>query len=133
MKAKTKSQISFAVTANLISAFVFATRIVQFFFYLNLKFQASTGWFVSDLFGNHIVGFPTRWLKWWGKEQRSDLHFVSQQDSAKNSPKTSSVTSMSQDLRWENLQITITCPCNIYPLIYSKSGLCRDIPVFSYF
>ena len=39
---KTKAQISFAVTAKLISAFVFATRIVQFFFYLNPKFQASS-------------------------------------------------------------------------------------------
>ena len=34
-------QISFAVTAKLISAFVFATRIVQFLFFLNPKFQAS--------------------------------------------------------------------------------------------
>ena len=34
-------QISFAVTAKLISAFVFATRIVQFIFYLNPKFRAS--------------------------------------------------------------------------------------------
>ena len=33
---------SFVVTAKLISAFVFATRIVQFLFYLNLKFQASS-------------------------------------------------------------------------------------------
>ena len=40
--AKTKAQISFAVTAKLISAFVFATRIVQFLFYLNPKFQASS-------------------------------------------------------------------------------------------
>ena len=39
--AKTKSQISFAVTAKLISAFVFATRIVQSLYFLNLKFQAS--------------------------------------------------------------------------------------------
>ena len=39
--AKTKSQISFAVTAKLISAFVFATRIVQFLFFLNPKIQAS--------------------------------------------------------------------------------------------
>ena len=29
-------------TAKLISAFVFAIRIVQFLFYLNLKFQASS-------------------------------------------------------------------------------------------
>ena len=35
-------QISFAVTAKLISAFVFATRIVQFLFYLNPKCQASS-------------------------------------------------------------------------------------------
>ena len=40
--AKTKAQISFAVTAKLISAFVFATRIVQFLFFLNPKFQASS-------------------------------------------------------------------------------------------
>ena len=54
------AQISFAVTAKLISAFVFATPIVQSFFYLNLKFQASsrflrlyrTGRFVPGLVGN---------------------------------------------------------------------------------
>ena len=32
---KTKAQISFAVTAKLISAFVFATWIVQFLYFLN--------------------------------------------------------------------------------------------------
>ena len=40
--AKTKAQISFAVTAKLIRAFVFPTRIVQFLFYLNRKFQVSS-------------------------------------------------------------------------------------------
>ena len=40
--AKTKPQISCAVTAQVISAFVFATRIVQFLFFLNPKFQACT-------------------------------------------------------------------------------------------
>ena len=40
--AKTKAQISFAVTAKLISAFVFATRIVQSLFFFNLKFQTSS-------------------------------------------------------------------------------------------
>ena len=39
--AKTKAKISFAVTAKLIGAFVFATRIVQSIILLNLKFQAS--------------------------------------------------------------------------------------------
>ena len=40
--AKTKTQISFAVTAKLISAFVFATRIVQSLYFLNTKLQASS-------------------------------------------------------------------------------------------
>ena len=39
--AKTKVQISCAVTAQLISTFVFATQIIQFFFYLNPKLQTS--------------------------------------------------------------------------------------------
>ena len=40
--AKTKAQVSCAVTAQLISAFVFASRIVNFLFFLNPKFQASS-------------------------------------------------------------------------------------------
>ena len=36
-----KTQISFAVAAKLIGAFVFATRIVQSLYYLSPKFQAS--------------------------------------------------------------------------------------------
>ena len=39
---KTKTQISFAVTAKLISAFAFATRILQFLFYLYPQFQISS-------------------------------------------------------------------------------------------
>ena len=39
--AKTKTQISFAVTAKLISVFVFATRIVHFLLYLFPNFQDS--------------------------------------------------------------------------------------------
>ena len=38
---KTKAQISFAVTVQLICAFVFATQILQFLFLLSPKFQAS--------------------------------------------------------------------------------------------
>ena len=40
--AKLKTQISCAVIAQLISAFVFAIRIVQSLFFLNPKFQASS-------------------------------------------------------------------------------------------
>ena len=58
--AKTKS---IAVTAKLISAFVFTTWIVQYLYFLNSNFPASsifstcTAQFVSDLVRNHIVGF----------------------------------------------------------------------------
>ena len=40
-KQTKQMQISCAITVQLISAFVFATPIVQFLFYLNPKFQAS--------------------------------------------------------------------------------------------
>ena len=40
--AKTKTPVSCAVTAQLISAFVFATRIVHSLYFLNPKFQASS-------------------------------------------------------------------------------------------
>ena len=40
--AKTKAQISCTVTAQLVSAFVFATRIVQSLCFLNPKFQVSS-------------------------------------------------------------------------------------------
>ena len=69
--AKTKKQISFAVTAKLISTFIFATRIVQSLFYLNPKFQESsyilcdcTARFVSDLVGNPEDRFLRTRLKY---------------------------------------------------------------------
>ena len=40
--AKTKTQFSFAVTTKLISAYVFTARIVQFLYFLNTKFKASS-------------------------------------------------------------------------------------------
>ena len=50
--AKTKAQISFAVTAKLISAFVFAKRIVKSLYYLNPKFKASSHlqWLYSPVY-----------------------------------------------------------------------------------
>ena len=40
-RKKKKTQISFEVTAKLISDFVFATGIVRFLYFLNPKFSAS--------------------------------------------------------------------------------------------
>ena len=53
--AKTKTQISFAVTEKLISAFVFAIQIIQSLFYLNPKFQASSRllWLYSPVCVKH--------------------------------------------------------------------------------
>ena len=56
--AKTKAQISCAVTAQLISTLVFAVEIVQSLYFLNPKFQVSShlqrpySQFVSDLVRN---------------------------------------------------------------------------------
>ena len=69
--AKTKTQISFAVTAKLISAFIFATRIVQSLYFLNTKLQASSHflWQYSPVSvgpGSETpkTGFLTTRLKW---------------------------------------------------------------------
>ena len=69
--AKTKAQISFAVTAKLISAFVFVTRIVYWIYIHYIQnFQslailcACTARFVSNLSGNNIVGFLMTRLKY---------------------------------------------------------------------
>ena len=40
-KQRRRSALQLLLTAKLISAFVFATQIVQFLFFLNPKFQAS--------------------------------------------------------------------------------------------
>ena len=66
-KFKTKVKISFAVNAQLISAFVFRHQIRQCLF-LYLKLEASvfcgcTAWYVSDWSETHIVGFLSQWLK----------------------------------------------------------------------
>ena len=39
--------------------------VLEYEFKLLALFCACTGRFVSDLFGNHIVGFPTRRLKYY--------------------------------------------------------------------
>ena len=65
--AKTKTQISFAVTAKLISAFVFATQIVQFLYFLNPEFPVSShllclySWVCVEPV-RKLVGFPMRRL-----------------------------------------------------------------------
>ena len=66
--AKTKAQINCAVTAQLISAFVFAIWIVKFLFSLNHKFQASVAtqaglcqtW--SETLNYRIPGFLVTYL-----------------------------------------------------------------------
>ena len=54
---KTKAQISFTVTVKLISAFVLATRIAQFLFFLIPKFQAPSQFVTVQ------VGLCLTWLE----------------------------------------------------------------------
>ena len=72
--AKTKAQISFAVTAELISAFVFTARIVQFLFYLNPKFQASSS-FLS-LYRPVCVGPVRKPHCWFSQEVAHNYQLV---------------------------------------------------------
>ena len=59
--AKTKPQIRCAVTALLISAFVFATSIVQSLFFLNPKFQAS----------NHLLWLYSSVCQHWSETPKT--------------------------------------------------------------
>ena len=72
---KTKTQISFAVTAKLISAFVFATQIVQFLFYLNPKFQAYSSFLC--LYRPVCVG-PVRKPHCWFSHEAAQISLLSQ-------------------------------------------------------
>ena len=63
-------RISFAVTAKLISAFVFATRIVQPLFYLNPKFQAPSSFLC--LYRSVCVG-PVRKPHCWFSHETAPI------------------------------------------------------------
>ena len=67
---KKKAQISFTLTAKLISAFVFATWIVQFLFYLNPKFQASSSF--RCLYSPVCVG-PVRKPHCWFSQEAAHM------------------------------------------------------------
>ena len=71
--AKTKRQIRFAVTvtAKLISAFVFATRIVQSLYFLNPKFQASS--YLLWLYSPVCIGPVRKPERWFSHDT---AHFV---------------------------------------------------------
>ena len=73
-------------SAKLISAFVFTTWILQFFFLLNLKFPASsifcarTARFVLSLFGNNIVGFHMTLLMSLQSQNEADFFLKDNKD-----------------------------------------------------
>ena len=58
------------LTMKLISAIVFATKIVQSLYFLNPHFKPLaifckfTAWLVSDQVGNQNIGFLMTWLSW---------------------------------------------------------------------
>ena len=67
-----KSADQLRVTAKLISAFVFASLIVQFLFYLNPKFQASSSFLC--LYRSFCVG-PVRKPHCWFSHEAAHLCF----------------------------------------------------------
>ena len=70
---KTKTQISFAVTAKLISAFAFAIRIVQFLYYLYPKFQASSH--LLELYRLVRVGPGRKPERWFSHDAAYNYNF----------------------------------------------------------
>ena len=66
-KGADQLRISFAVTAKLISAFVFATRIVEFLLYLYPKFQASSSFLC--LYRPVCVGHVRKPHCWFSHEE----------------------------------------------------------------
>ena len=71
--ANTKMQISFAVTAKLISAFVFATQIVLFLYYINPIFQVSS--LLLWLYSLVCVG-PGRKPECWFSHDAAHLYLL---------------------------------------------------------
>ena len=63
------------ITANLISAFVFATRILQFLFYVNPKFQASSSFLC--LYRPVCVGPVRKPHCWFSHEAAHNLALIS--------------------------------------------------------
>ena len=69
-----KAQISLAVTAKLISAFVFATQIVQFLYFLNPKFPVSNH--LLCLYSPVCVG-PVRKPHCWFSHEVAQMYYTS--------------------------------------------------------
>ena len=70
--AKTKARISCAVTAQLISAFVFARGVVQSLF-LNLKFKASSRHLFCDFTGQFVLDLVRNAYSWFS---HAKAHFI---------------------------------------------------------
>ena len=115
---KTKAQISFAaVTAKLISAIVYAKRIVQPLFYLYLKFQASS--ILLCLCSSVCVGPVQKPDCWFSHEAAHIMLFR--------------LSFLCYIYRLK-LLIRKSCPCNIYPLkphfYIAKLGYAWGMPIF---
>ena len=132
-RQKQKTQISFAVTTKLISAFVFATWIVQFLFYLNPKFQASSSFLC--LYRPVCVGPFLKPHCWFSDDAAQFYYLMLLIDFI--------FVCLSQ-LHWLSLDTQFVL-CNLISdnkvkcippltlLLYRKTGVCRGIPNFLIF
>ena len=101
---------------------------------------------MSDLFGNHIVGFPTRWLISLNRyvnvlRQLTEpvVTCGNEVPSLYDNLDTSDVMSLSvtsvtagADLKHQE-NMSVKCIPPQTPLLYSKTGVCRGIPIFLIF
>ena len=92
---------------QLISAFVFATRIVQFLFYLNPKFQASSS--CLCLYSSVCVG-PVRKPHSWFSHEVAHINLIREQSIL---PLKTYMNHNLSNIVVLAIEITKTCPCNI--------------------
>ena len=120
--AKTKPQISCAVTAQLISAFVFATWIVQSLYFLNPKFRASSHllWFPSPVYvgPGRKPRRPVFWRRGSIKESRS-VCIIYLQQSVLSFPEQSKMTFICVSIvHQDNISVWYIPPCPILQGVY---------------
>ena len=114
---KIKPQNSCAVTAQLISAFVFATWIVQYLYFLNPKFQASS----------HLLWFPSPVCVGLGRKHRRPVFWRRGSNMMYMSSGTCSDQAIVVKI-YQNISCTFQSDC----MVSLNAGLARKISHYSF-
>ena len=124
-------QISFAVTAKLISAFVFVSRVAQFLYFLNPKFPVPSR--LLCLYSPVYVG-PVRKPHCLFSHEATqfclNIMIYSMKFLILLFPIFHLPTNICVLRKSESQTITKTCPCNVYPHIYIFIAIALDESIF---